>query len=265
MPWGDNWVIDHQKRTVIPKLVESVGTAAYFQSFTKLIEGTLLNAKEKRSFKVLEGWRNELYPVTGLSSEISMERGGSALFGINSYGVHMTAYVKTAEGMKIWVPRRQPHKSTYGGMLDNTVAGGISFGETVLNSLIREAEEEASFSEELIRQHAKLCGTVSYFMVRDEKAGGETGLLQPECQFVYDLELSQDVIPKPNDDEVENFQLWPVEKVQKAMAQAQFKPNCALVLLDFFVRHGILTPENEKDYVEIVSRLHRRLPFSTRG
>ena len=102
-------------------------------------------------------------------------------------------------------------------------------------------------------------------MVRDEKAGGETGLLQPECQFVYDLELTPDIIPKPNDDEVESFHLWPVEKVQKAMAEAQFKPNCALVLLDFFVRHGILTPENEKDYVEIVSRLHRRLPFLTRG
>ena len=265
MPWGDKWVIDHQKRTVTPKLVESVGTAAYFQSLTKLIEETLLNEKEKKTFKVLEGWRDELYPVTGLSSEISVERGGSALFGINSYGVHMTAYVRTEEGIKIWVPRRQQHKSTYGGMLDNTVAGGISFGETVLNSLIRESEEEASFSEQLIRQHAKLCGTVSYFMVRDEKAGGETGLLQPECQFVYDLELSPDIIPKPNDDEVESFQLWPVEKVQKAMAEAQFKPNCAFVLLDFFVRHGILTPENEKDYVEIVSRLHRRLPFPTRG
>ena len=265
MPWGDKWVIDQQKRTVIPQLVESAGTAAYFQSLNKLIEETLLNAKEKKSFKVLEGWRNELYPVTGLSSEISMERSGSALFGINSYGVHMTAYVKTEKGMKIWVPRRQQHKSTYGGMLDNTVAGGISFGESVLNSLIRESEEEASFSEQLIRQHAKFCGTVSYFMVRDENAGGETGLLQPECQFVYDLELSPDIIPKPNDDEVESFQLWPVEKVQKAMAEAQFKPNCALVLLDFFVRHSILTPENEKDYVDIVSRLHRRLPFSTRG
>lgn len=48
------------------------------------------------------------------------------------------------------------------------------------------------------------------------------------------------------------------------MAEGQFKPNCAMVLLDFFVRHAILTPDNEADYAEIVSRLHRKLPFQTR-
>lgn len=132
-----------------------------------------------------------------------------------------------------------------------------------MECLVREAEEEASFPEDLIRQYAKPRGTVSYFSIRDSKAGGETDLLQPECQFVFDLELTSDIEPKPNDDEVEDFQLWDVEKVQRAIAEGQFKPNCALVLLDFFVRHGILTPENEKDYVEIVSRLHRKLPFPT--
>lgn len=265
MPWNDKWVVDHEKKTVVPKLKQSKKETGYAESLNKLIEETLLLAKDKESFKVLKGWRNELYPVTGLTSEISMERAGSALFGINSYGVHLTAYTQGKDGMKIWVPRRQAHKSTYGGMLDNTVAGGMSFGETAIDNLVREAEEEASFPEDLIRRHAKLCGTVCYFMVRDERAGGETGLLQPECQFVYDLELDPDIVPKPKDNEVEDFQLWPVEKVQKAMAEDQFKPNCALVLLDFFVRHSILTPENEKDYVEIVSRLHRKLPFSTTG
>ena len=265
MPWNEKWIVDHEKKTVRPRLKNPVTDAIYAQSLTRLIEETVLLAKEKESFKVLKGWRNELYPVTGLSSEISMERAASALFGINSYGVHLTAYTQGEDGMKIWVPRRQAHKSTYGGMLDNTVAGGIGFGETAIDSLVREADEEASFPEDLIRKHAKLCGTVSYFMIRDERAGGEMGLLQPECQFVYDLQLDPDVIPKPNDDEVEDFQLWSIEKVQTALAEDQFKPNCALVLLDFFVRHGIITPDSENDYVEIVSRLHRKLPFSTKG
>lgn len=35
------------------------------------------------------------------------------------------------------------------------------------------------------------------------------------------------------------------------------------VLIDFFIRHGILTPENEPDYIEIVARLHRRFEFPT--
>ncbi|KAJ2986924.1 hypothetical protein NUW58_g4800 [Xylaria curta] len=40
-----------------------------------------------------------------------------------------------------------------------------------------------------------------------------------------------------------------------------YKPNCALVVVDFFVRHGIITPDNEPDYAEILRRLHRKLPF----
>lgn len=108
-----------------------------------------------------------------------------------------------------------------------------------------------------------MCGTVTYFYVRDERAGGETGLLQPECQYVYDLEVGEDVVPKPGDQEVEEFGLWSVEEVKESLARGEWKPNTALVMLDFFVRHGILTPANEKDYVEIVSRLHRRLEFPT--
>ena len=89
------------------------------------------------------------------------------------------------------------------------------------------------------------------------------GLLMPECQVVYDLELPEDVVPKPNDKEVEQFHLWDVEKVQAALAEGQFKPDCVEVLLDFFIRHGILTPDNEKDYIEIAARIHRHLDFPT--
>ena len=45
------------------------------------------------------------------------------------------------------------------------------------------------------------------------------------------------------------------------MCRGEFKPNCALLMLDFFIRHGILTPENEADFDEIKSRLHRPLNF----
>jgi len=69
------------------------------------------------------------------------------------------------------------------------------------------------------------------------------------------------VIPQPNDSEVEQFYLWTVEEVQSRLAAGEFKPNCALVMLDFFLRHGILTPENEKDYQEIEKRVHRELDF----
>ena len=263
MPWGDIWDIDHAKRRIMPASRRHSDIQQ-----TDVIRETLERAKAKDIFKVLRGWRYELYPIYGGGNsdelEISIERAGSPLFGVNTYGVHMTAYVHTLNEMKIWVPRRARSKQTYGGMLDNTVAGGLSTGEEPFDGLVREANEEACFSEQLVRSNAKSCGTVSYFYIRDGRAGGETGLLQPECQYVYDMEIRPDLIPAPSDNEVEEFYLWTVDEVQKALAEGQFKPNCALVILDFFIRHGILTPETEKDYIEIVSRLHRILPFPTR-
>lgn len=226
----------------------------------------MLALKQTGHFKVLEKWRNELYAVYGRNKELlfSMERSACPLFGVVTYGVHMNAYVKTSDGkIKIWTPRRARTKQTYGGMLDNCVAGGISSGESPLECLVRECAEEASLPEDVVRSHVKPCGTVTYFYIRNEKAGGETRLLQPEVQYVYDIELPADVVPKPCDDEVEEFYLWDVEQVQEAMRKGEFKPNCALVQLDFLIRHGLLTSEDEKDYVEIVSRLHRRLEFPT--
>lgn len=267
MPWTSDWNIDHEKRVISPMVrddnTKSTSDRLHRHQGTVIAE-TLQLAREKRVFEVLDGWRNELYPIERSSKiPISMERAASTLFGIVAYGVHMTAYVKLDNVIKIWVPRRAKNKQTFGGMLDNTVAGGISSGENPFESLVREAAEEASFPEYLIRSNAKSCGLVSYFYIRDQRAGGETGLLQPEVQYVYDLEIDPSVVPKPRDGEVEEFYLWTVEKVQQALAEGQFKPNCAVVLLDFFVRHGILTTDNEKHLTEIVSRIHRKLPFPT--
>ena len=263
MPWDHGlWHIDDGRRSITP------APKHYSVTQENIIRETLEKAKTTDIFQILRGWRNELYPIHGpyhiQNPMVSMERAGSALFGINTYGVHLTAYVNSAtQGMRIWVPRRARNKQTYGGMLDNTVAGGLSTGEKPFDCVVREAAEEASFSEQLVRSNAKPCGTVSYFHIRDARAGGEAGLLQPECQYVFDMEIGAEVIPKPGDNEVEDFYLWTVDEVERALAEGQFKPNCAAVLLDFFVRHGILTAENEKDYMEIVSRLHRKLPFPT--
>jgi hypothetical protein len=114
---------------------------------------------------------------------------------------------------------------------------------------------------DLVEKSSTSHGTITYIYIRTVEATGEIGLIQPECQYVYDLELLADMIPKPNDSEVQEFYLWDVEEVQKHMAKGEFKPNCALLMLDFFIRHGILTPENENDYDEIKSRIHRDLEF----
>jgi len=258
-----NWEVNDTDRTV----VLTGGNNAEERS--GVVEQSLLAMRETERFAILKKWRNERFPVFGPNKEVlfSIERCASSLFGIVTYGVHALAYVLPeveGEEIKIWVSRRARTKQTYGGMLDSTAAGGMSSGEMPLETLVKECSEEASLPPDLVRKNATAVGMVTNFFVSGKSPGGVIERLQPECHYIYDLLLPPGVICKQNDDEVEGFYLWTVDKIKHALANREFKPNCALVMLDFFIRHGILTGENEMDYIEIVSRLHRRHEFPTR-
>lgn len=252
--------INQQNRTVSAFQLPTV------KERSSAVAATTKYWRANKTFQVLSGWRDELFPVYGPENELlyNIERSASALLGVVTYGVHMTAYIRCADashGIKIWVPRRAATKQTYAGMLDNTVAGGTASGEDPFECLVRECEEEASLPEEIVRQRVVAHGSISYIYIRDSRAGGERGLIQPEVEHVYDLELPQDWVVKPNDFEVQEFYLWTVEEVQDHLARGDFKPNCGAVMLDFFIRLGILTTENESDFEEIKRRLHRDLEF----
>lgn len=259
-PLTNHWARDDHDRTFTfqPGDVD-------LEQRNEILAKYLQDVRERKIFKVLDGWRSEVYPIYGPNRELilSMERSATPLFGCVTYGVHMTGFVRSPDGMKVWAPRRAPTKQTYPGMMDNTVAGGLSTGEEPFECLVRESEEEASLPESVVRT-AIACGTLTYFHVRDSRAGGEISLCQPECQYIYDLEIPPDVIPKPGDNEAVDFQLLSIAEVQEAVAEGKFKPNCALLLLEFLVRHGYLTSQNEPDYIEIVARLHRRLEYPMR-
>lgn len=261
-PWSsDYWVVDSAAKTV----TLATPADATPEHRSKLVGDSILEAVKLGAFEVLKGWRNEKYPVYGPGGEflLDMERCASPLFGIVSYGAHMTGYVDDADGLKLWVPRRAKNKQTYPSMLDNTVAGGMCTDEKPFECIVREAMEEASLPEDVVRASIIPVGCVTYSHIRDARAGGETGLSQPEVEYVYDLKLDASVIPRPGDNEVEEFKLWTVQEVKDALARGEFKPNCAVVMIDFFIRRGILTAENEPDYLDILSRLHRRLEYPT--
>jgi 8-oxo-dGTP pyrophosphatase MutT (NUDIX family) len=219
-----------------------------------------------QSFKILSGWRGELWPVYGRNGELlfSIERAAVALFGYMRYGVHLIAYIHCEEapyGIKLWVPKRSHVKRQWAGMFDTTVAGGLRTNEDPFECVIREADEEASLPDQIVRDRASLAGLVKYIYVHDTRVGGSEGYVYPECQWVYDLELPDDVIPEPNDGEVESFMLCTVDQVKEQLAAGRWKPNCAVIMLDFFVRMGILTRENEPQLGTIEARLRRQLPF----
>ncbi|EQB49102.1 NUDIX domain-containing protein [Colletotrichum gloeosporioides Cg-14] len=251
--------IDTAKRTISAFQAPTLGARS------KLAADLFDFWRKRDVFPILRGWRDELWPVYGPNGEllIDMERSASGLFGVMRYGVHLTAFVRcpsASHGIKIWVPRRSPNKSTFPGMLDNTVAGGLMTGEDPFECVIREADEEANLPDQLVRGRTKHVGGVTYIYITEAEAG-QVGLIYPEVQWIYDLELPEDVVPQPKDGEVAEFHLCTVEEVQHSLARGEWKPNCALVMLEFFIRHGILTKHNEPDYDHILRRIHRRLPF----
>ncbi|EQL32713.1 hypothetical protein BDFG_05105 [Blastomyces dermatitidis ATCC 26199] len=243
-------------------LMSPIGATA--DERTKLINDTLQTARD--TFDVIKGkaWRNENYPIRIPGKEEvlgSMERAAACLFGIQTWGIHMTAYVVNDKGeYLLWVPKRSETKSTFPGMLDNSVAGGMATGETPFECMLREADEEASIPRE-VAKNAIATGALRYIYERGADAGGEKGLLQPECEYIYDLKLPANVILKPNDNEAANFILMPINDVITELKKGKFKSNCGIVIVDFLVRHGFITPEGESDYEEICSRMHRKLGY----
>ncbi|KFY68378.1 hypothetical protein V496_01121 [Pseudogymnoascus sp. VKM F-4515 (FW-2607)] len=256
--WGDEWKVDHEANTVT--LI-----ASDLAERNKIIHETLARKCEKDTFKLLRKWSGELFPVYGPKKELvmSIEKVAAPLFGIITYGVQMLAYQDNADGPSIWIARRAKTKRTFPGMLDSTVGGSLPTGEQPFECLVRESEEEASIQPEFTRNNAVACGTVNYLCFTDERYGGEIGCVSPELQFVYEMKVPNDLIPTPGDNEAEEFKLMTVPELKDALSKGEFTPANGCIILDFFIRHGFLTFENEPHYVEISSRLHRILDLQT--
>ncbi len=199
---------------------------------------------------LIRGWRDEAYPVaTGWRAPplMLMERAAIPYFGIRAYGIHMNGYVRDGGRLAMWVARRATDKPTYPGMLDNMVAGGQPVGISPDDNLVKECAEEASIPAELARR-AVPTGAITY---RHEMPEG----LKPDVQFIYDLELPPDFTPRNTDGEVEEFYLWPIEKVIATVRDTrEFKFNCNLAIIHFLVVHGLIRPD-DPDYVAIVQGL----------
>ncbi len=175
-----------------------------------------------------------------------LERSLVEYLGIRGYGVHLIAYVRTGKSkIKVWVPLRSSNKRVEPNKLDNTIAGGVSAGETVYQALIREGFEEASLKKNILNKALQV-GTINYVW-RNKKLS-----IRRDTLFLFDLELTKNIIPKNNDGEVSKFNLYSSKKIIDTIKNTyNFKKNCALVMASFFIRRGLINSENEKDYEEI--------------
>lgn len=198
----------------------------------------------------------ELYPVAAEGSGeelLQVDRAVVPWFGVKARGVHLNGFVRTPAGLELWVARRSRGKRTFPGHLDNLVAGGQSIGLSARATLEKECHEEAGLPAALAAQ-ALSVGELSYVQ-QDGQA------LKPDTLACFDLELPADFVPRPVDGEVESFVRWPLPTVAASLrSEEAWKPNCALVVLHFLLRHGGLDGELSAGQRETLWRALRGEP-----
>lgn len=196
--------------------------------------------------------RGEFYGVSeswAAPALLRLDRGAVPLFGVKSYGAHVNGFVRRHDGLDVWVGTRAANKRVAPGKLDHLVAGGMAHGDSARATVIREADEEAGMTAELA-DTAVPVGALTY---RCETEGG----LRDDTLFIYDIELPESFVPECRDGEIVRFDLVDVhESLATVRDTDAFKFNVAVVMIDFFVRRGVISPDDEPHYPELLEALH---------
>jgi len=184
-------------------------------------------------------WRNEAFDVRAAPGGpvlAGLDRGAIPSFGVLAVGVHVNGLVRHPGGLHVWVARRADDKLLDPGKLDHITAGGVPAGLTPWQTLIKEAAEEAAIPPALAGQ-ARHVATIDYAMERPEG-------LRRDLLYCYDLDLPADFVPRTADGEVAAFELWPIDRVMWTVRDTgDFKFNVNLVLIDLFMRQGLVPGE----------------------
>ncbi len=163
----------------------------------------------------------------------TVDRGALPSLGIEAVGAHLNGLVQRPDGLHLWVARRAMDKKLDPGKLDHIAAGGVPAGLGPMQTLVKEAGEEAGLPPALAAQ-AVHRGVISYTMDRPEG-------LRRDRLHCYDLMLPDSFTPHPVDGEVSGFELWPIGRVVAAVRDTDdFKFNVNLVLIELFERLGLL-------------------------
>jgi 8-oxo-dGTP pyrophosphatase MutT (NUDIX family) len=197
-------------------------------------------------------WRNEFFAVAprwGAPPLFKLDRGAVGFLGVRAYGVHVNGYRREQGRLKLWIGRRAANKKVSPDKLDNLVAGGIGYDHGLQATLIKEAAEEADVPPEIVTR-ALPVGAVAYRM---EVENG----LRDDVLFVYDLDVPAGFTPRNTDGEIVAFTLMDAEDVVESVRLTEdFKFNVNLVIIDFALRHGLVTPD-DPDYLALVTGLRR--------
>lgn len=235
---------------------EAVGFAAEVAGFAARSAAVAAAASRLVAEGRLARLHGEMYPVLttwGAPPLLQIDRAAIVHFGIASYGLHVNGLVRQPDGgLSLWVGRRAKDRAVAPGKLDNLIGGGQPIGLSLSENLVKEAAEEAGIDRELALRSLPV-GAITYVF---ETPPG----LKVDTLFLYDLDLDPAFIPVNTDGEVERFELWPLDRVAESVRDTDdWKFNVSLVVIDFLIRHGWLTPDHP-EYLDLVRGLHAPPP-----
>jgi Domain of unknown function (DUF4743) len=197
----------------------------------------------------------ELYAARntwGAEPAFKIDRALNPNFGLRAYGVHVNGIVQKRWQPYLWIGTRADTLLVEPGKLDNMVAGGQPADLGLMVNVVKECKEEAHITRSLART-AKPTGVLTYSFEAPEG-------LRCDTLFCYDLPMPTRVRPRPSD-EIAGYELMPISKALRLVRSSDlFKFNVNLVIIDFAIRHGIITAENEPDFENLVAGLHERPP-----
>jgi 8-oxo-dGTP pyrophosphatase MutT (NUDIX family) len=184
--------------------------------------------------------RNEMYPVVLQQEDApvaQLDRIAVPWFGVRAWGLHVNGFVRKKDGLYLWVGERASDRLVEPGKLDNMIGGGQPIGLTREQNLCKEAWEEAGV-DKAVANTATYARTIDYML---EMPHG----LRADTLHTYDLELPETFTPRNTDGEVASFSLMPLAQIAELLRTTdKFKFNCPLVITDFLIRHGFITPQD---------------------
>lgn len=193
--------------------------------------GTVIGALAAQG--CIRGWRDETYAIRNTFDGAPLafiERAAARFFGTMTYAVHLNGIVKYADrAPQLWIARRSETKATDPGMLDNVVAGGIGWGFSIEETIVKECWEEAGI-EAALAARAEAGRTVHVLQSLLEGT-------QAEQVFVYDLPLPDDFAPRNQDGEVGEHRLARIDEVARWIEDGKMTVDASLATLDCMLRH----------------------------
>lgn len=230
-------------------------------SRTSALAAITTHWRSNRTFPILQKWRDEHMPIYAPSGTVyaTIERASTPIFGLISYYIYLIAYTRNGSSsgpeqqfqekdIRIWIQRRSLSKASHGGLLDCTVAGAIQAGQTPIESLVREAEEEASLPPSVTARATPILPDENKLLNMNISPSGVSDgemYYRPACGFGYEVDLAGGEVPVPSDGEVAEFYCLGVREVKERLRRGEFMPHAAKVLVEWLVRMDWMSEEDD--------------------